>query len=162
MENSKPVRGLYDEPMWKSMESGVLELQRCESCAQFRYPPASHCPNCLSDQTVWERISGGATILSWVVFRRQYFGDHPTPCNSIAVELDEGPILITQLVGTQPESSWIGERVQIEIYTHNGRKQHGARLANRFNPGMAAQSATLRKGSTDEYDGKTPADGRQT
>ncbi len=128
MANSKIVLALEDRPMWASIKRHRLELQKCESCGHVRYPPASVCPECLSDHATWQPVSGEGTIISWVVFHKKYFDDHPPPYNSAAVRLDEGPIVVTQLVGTEPEGSWIGRRVRLDYVEHAGRTQHAARL----------------------------------
>jgi len=128
MPNSKPVLGLYDKVMWEAMNACVLKLQCCDACHQYRYPPASHCPNCLNDGATWKAVSRDGTIMSWVIFRRQYFDDHPAPYNSIAVRLDEGPIIVSQLRGEEPSTNWIGLRVKLEIDYAHGRGQHFARL----------------------------------
>jgi len=38
-------------------------------------------------------------LLSWTVFRRQYFPELPVPYVVAAVRTDEGPILVGNLVG---------------------------------------------------------------
>lgn len=129
MANSKAIMGINDVPMWESMQRERLELQCCDACAAFRYPPASVCPECLSEQATWKAVSGTGTILSWVIFHRKYFDDHPPPYNSVAVRLAEGPIIVSQLEGTEPEGSWIGKSVQLAYGEHAGRIQHHVRLA---------------------------------
>lgn len=113
MANAQAVMSMYDEPMWASIRSHALHLQQCDDCGRFRYPPAPNCPHCLSLSQHWQPVSGQGTILSWVVFHRQYFDDYPPPYNAVAVRLAEGPILISNLVGDEPEGSWIGRPVTL-------------------------------------------------
>jgi uncharacterized protein len=127
MANSKAVLGIDDLPMWASMKARKLQLQRCDPCGHFRYPPAPVCPQCLSARATWTAVSGKGTVLSWVVFHKKYFDDHVPPYNSVAVQLEEGPIIVTQLQGPEPEGSWIGETVELEYAEHIGRIQHFAR-----------------------------------
>jgi uncharacterized protein len=129
MANSKPVLGIDDLPMWASMERGRLELQRCNDCGSFRYPPAPVCPKCLSVAATWTPLSGQGQILSWVVFHKKYFDNHPPPYNSVAVQLQEGPIIVTQLEGPEPAGSWIGQPVVLGYSEHTGRMRHHARIA---------------------------------
>lgn len=128
MDNSQAVMGFYDTPMWQSMQDRKLALQSCDACGHVRYPPAPVCPVCLSEHASWKPVAGTGTIVSWVVFRRQYFSDFPAPYNAIAVRLDEGPIIITRLFGTPPEGSWIGRRIVLDYDEHAGRTQHHALL----------------------------------
>lgn len=125
---STPVIGFYDQPMWAAMAEGRFELQRCSNCATIRYPPGPTCPKCLSVDYRWEPMAGDGRILSWVVFHRTYFDDHPAPYNVVAVQLEEGPIVMTNLVGEEPQGSWIGRRVRLGIAERGGRFQHHATL----------------------------------
>jgi uncharacterized OB-fold protein len=99
--------------MWESIRSRAWALQRCDDCAQFRFPPAPICPNCLCMECTWQPLSGHGTILSWVVFHRQYLAEYPPPYNVVAVQLAEGPIVISNLIGEEPQGSWIGRDVEI-------------------------------------------------
>jgi uncharacterized protein len=127
MATSKAVMGIDDLPMWASMQAGKLQLQRCDSCGHFRYPPAPVCPLCLAAKATWTAVSGRGTVLSWVIFHKKYFDDHVPPYNSVAVQLEEGPIIVTQLQGSEPQGSWIGETIELCYAEHAGRIQHYAR-----------------------------------
>lgn len=113
----QPVMGLYDEPLWKSISERRLQLQCCTDCGHFRYPPGPACPACLSERAEWREVSGYGTILSWVVFHKQYLPFYPPPYNVLAVRLEEGPIMISNLSGVTPTESWIGKRVKIVYET---------------------------------------------
>lgn len=128
MANTTRVMEICDRPMWESIEGRRLKLQTCLKCGHVRYPPAPSCPECLSFEYEWRPVSGRGKVLSWVVFRRKYFDDFPPPYNAIAVRLDEGPILVTNLVGPEPDGSWIGAKVELEYVEHGDRVQHAAHL----------------------------------
>ncbi len=113
MANSQPIISLYDEPMWESIRARAWKLQQCDDCGKFRYPPAPNCPHCLSLAATWKPLSCHGKIVSWVVFHRQYFDNFPTPYNSVAVQLAEGPLVISNLVGPEPEGSWVGKDVEV-------------------------------------------------
>jgi uncharacterized OB-fold protein len=129
MADSTRVMTLYDRPLWDSLERRHMELQKCSDCGAFRYPPGPVCAACHSLDHEWTAVSGGGEILSWVRFHRQYFDDHPVPYNAVAVRLDEGPILVSTLIGPEPEGEWIGRRVAIAYRQHLDRKQHVFMLA---------------------------------
>lgn len=120
MGKSNRVLGHYDKPMWESIARKEWALQFCPDSGKFRYPPAPVDPDTVSDVYEWRPIKGTGEILSWVIFHRKYFDDHPPPYNSIAVRLDEGPIVVSQLVGLEPEGSWIGHRVEVVYGEHEG------------------------------------------
>lgn len=130
MANTQQVMTLYEEPMWESIERQRLALPKCAHCGTFRYPPGPICADCNALEYDWTEISGGGKILSWVIFHRQYFDDYPPPYNVIAVRLDEGPILISNLIGREPEGSWIDQRVSLTYRRHLNRTQHAFTLKN--------------------------------
>ena len=107
------VLGLYDRPMWDSIRAGAMRLQQCNQCCTFRYPPGPTCGSCLSIDFEWQAISGKASIWSWVVFHRQYLKAYPTPYNVISIQLEEGPLMVSNLEGPEPIGSWIGQDVEI-------------------------------------------------
>jgi uncharacterized OB-fold protein len=119
MGKSRPVLGTDDLVMWESIARRSWSLQKCGN-GHWRYPPAPICPECLSLQHEWQPIGGLGTILSWVVFHRRYFDDYHPPYNVIAVRLDEGPIVMSNLVGPEPEGNWIGRRVELVYEDHEG------------------------------------------
>lgn len=127
---TKPVMALTDRPMWDSIEAGRMALQCCAGCGAFRYPPAPICAACLSLEAAWTPVSGKGEVVSWVVFHRKYFDDFPPPFNATAIRLDEGPIVVTNMVGPEPDGSWIGRRVELTYVDHAGRRQHAARFAD--------------------------------
>ncbi len=99
-----PVRGLYDAPLWEYAKQKELRLQRCSDCGEFRYPPGSHCPGCLSENFQWTRLSGRGRVYAWCVFHRQYFPEIPVPNPIVVVHTEEGPIIAANLVGSDPSA----------------------------------------------------------
>jgi len=108
-----PVMGMYDEVMWQSIRDGALQLQHCTSCGTVLYPPAPVCPHCLSTKLEWRAVSGRGTVLSWVVFHKTYLEAYPAPYNVIAVRLDEGAVMVSNLEPPLPKGNWIGKKVKM-------------------------------------------------
>ncbi|WP_214404012.1 Zn-ribbon domain-containing OB-fold protein [Pseudonocardia lacus] len=108
-----PRRGLYDDPFWDHVDRRDLRLQKCTDDGTFRYPPGPACPTCLSLDWSWEPVSGHGSVLSWVVFHRQYFPEFPPPHVVVAGELAEGPILIADLAGELPPEMSAGTPLRI-------------------------------------------------
>jgi uncharacterized OB-fold protein len=95
-----PIIKLFDGPMWDFINKGELRLQRCTGCGTLRYPPAGCCYKCLSDQYEWSPVSGRGKVKSWTVFYRQYYPELPPPVPVVLVEIEEGPIVVANLVDT--------------------------------------------------------------
>jgi uncharacterized protein len=105
-----------NEPFFEGARRGELTLQRCDSCLQFRYPPSSRCPSCLSAASSWARMSGTGTLFSWIVMHRRYLAgfDDVLPYPVGLVALDEGPLVLTRLLG-DPASIRCDQRVEVEF-----------------------------------------------
>ena len=108
-----PVIGLYDGPLWEYAKRQELRLQRCSDCGEFRYPPGSHCPQCLSENFEWTRLSGRGRVCAWCVFHRQYFPEIPVPNTVVLAQTEEGPIIVANLVGSGPDVLRLDLRVEI-------------------------------------------------
>lgn len=89
---------------WAFTQARELRLQRCDACARVRWPPAPVCDACLAEAFTWAPVSGRGTVLSWVVFHRQYFSEYPAGHVVVSVELEEGPLFLTvpRELGDQP------------------------------------------------------------
>ncbi|MGG5888131.1 Zn-ribbon domain-containing OB-fold protein [Falsiroseomonas sp. HC035] len=110
-QTPRPVMGLYDQPMWESIKTRGMKLQRCANCGTWLYPPGPSCPSCLSCKLVWTPLSGRGRIVSWVVFHRHYLPAYPPPYNAIAVRLEEGPTMISNLEGAMLGEDSMGREV---------------------------------------------------
>lgn len=100
---------------WEAARQHELMLQRCQECGQYRYPPGDSCPRCLSDSMVWVKASGQGTVYTWTVFHQVY---HPAfakdvPYAVVAVALEEGPRLVTNLVDCKLEEIKVGMPVEV-------------------------------------------------
>lgn len=102
-EYKKPLPAVssLSEPYWHGLRQHELTLQRCHDCNKLWYPPTAFCPHCWSHNFVWQKLSGRGKVNSWVVFHQAYFSSfrEDIPYNVAEVELDEGPRLLTNLVG---------------------------------------------------------------
>ena len=118
-----PERDALNAPYWDGLGRGALTFQRCRSCGHAWLPPRSDCPGCLSADLAWQTAAGGARLISWVVYHVAF---HPAfanrlPYNVAVVELDEGPRLISNVVGVEDaETLKIDQRLQLVIEDEGG------------------------------------------
>jgi uncharacterized protein len=61
-----PVVGLINEGMWRAAAEGRLAVQRCQSCAAHRYPPADGCYRCGSLDWDWADLPGTGVIYTYI------------------------------------------------------------------------------------------------
>ncbi len=134
MATQRPPRVIdpYAERFWAFTEQQELRLQRCGECGRFRWPPGPVCDQCLSEDYAWEEVSGRATLLSWVIYRRQYFPEYPDPHTVLMVELDEGPLLVTQPLEIQTHE--LRDGLALELSWLDGEDRHGAYQLPVFRP----------------------------
>jgi uncharacterized OB-fold protein len=107
----------YDMPMWESISARQMRLQRSPA-GVFRYPPGPVCPESLSTEYEWVPISGRGTLLSWTVFHRKYLQAYPPPSLVIAVRLDEGPIMVSNMEVAEIPHLRIGAPVRMVYGEH--------------------------------------------
>ncbi len=93
-------------PYWEAARQHRLELPRCNACRKFWFPPSQSCPHCLAAEFTFKPVSGRGKVYSFVTFHRVY---HPAFANEVPyvvalVELEEGPRLLTNIVGVKPEA----------------------------------------------------------
>lgn len=114
---AKPLPKLSDanRPFWDGCRNGKLVMQRCRECGHIRYPIQATCPRCLADATDWTELSGRGVVFSKVVFHQLYdkafSGD--IPYNVVLVQLDEGPRMFSNVIGTPNDAIAIGMRVEL-------------------------------------------------
>lgn len=108
----------YDAPMWESIAQDQMKLQRCRKTGAFYYPPGPVCPESLEFDVEWAAISGRGKILSWTVFHRKYLAAYPAPHLVVAVQLDEGPIMIGHMDHANLDELALDRPVAMEYIDH--------------------------------------------
>jgi uncharacterized OB-fold protein len=107
-----PNPGPDDALFWEAAARDRLVLPHCPACGTFIWYPRSFCPDCHAPEIEWTDVSGHGTVYSFTVCQR---GPGPwaerVPYVIAYVELDEGPRVLTNIVGASPERVRIGDRV---------------------------------------------------
>ncbi|MET0238755.1 MAG: zinc ribbon domain-containing protein [Sphingobium sp.] len=102
MADKRPDRkfGPGHDDFWQYCEKGELRIQRCATCAELSWPVVKACENCGSEDLAFERMSGRGKVISWATFERDYYkGAFPIPWDTILVELEEGPLFVSNPQG---------------------------------------------------------------
>jgi uncharacterized OB-fold protein len=114
----KPLPRIDEESRgyWEALARHELYFQRCRGCGTKRFPPRAVCPVCLSSDTEWVRASGRGTVYSFTVTNQNQAPGfrESLPYVLAVVELEEGPRLMTNIVGCAPDDVRIGMPVEIE------------------------------------------------
>jgi uncharacterized protein len=95
--------------------AGQFLLRRCPA-GHFSEPSAAACTTCGSTELGWAPAAGEATLVSWTVVWGRPSGDtEPERTVLVIGELEEGPWWWSQLVGADPASLAVGQRLRIEF-----------------------------------------------
>ncbi len=134
MATQRPPRVMdpHAERFWEFTRQQELRLQRCGACGRFRWPPGPICDGCLSEDHAWEEVSGRGALLTWVTYRRPYFPEYPAPHTVIMVELDEGPLFVTQ--PHELETDGLRDGLAMEVDWLDGEDRHGEYRLPVFRP----------------------------
>ena len=102
-------------PFWEGTREHELRLQKCSHCGSFRFPPVVLCRECLAEEHEWTATSGRATVWSYVVQHRPAtpaFAPE-VPYVVAIVELSEGPLMLTNIIGCAPADVYVGMPVEV-------------------------------------------------
>ncbi len=106
---------------WAATKNEELTYQQCDDCETVIFYPRRHCTKCLGNSLTWHTASGRGTIYTYSVVRQSY---HPffrgrVPYAVAWIDLDEGPRLLSEVVGMEePGSLEIGQRVKVIWESH--------------------------------------------
>ncbi|MGB9628742.1 MAG: Zn-ribbon domain-containing OB-fold protein [Thermodesulfobacteriota bacterium] len=103
----KPLPNMNDDnkEFWAGCKVHQLRFQRCQSCGHVRWPPSLFCPLCFSKETEWIVSEGKGRVYTYAVYHVAYHSgfENELPYVVAIVELEEGPRLLTNIVGCQPD-----------------------------------------------------------
>jgi uncharacterized OB-fold protein len=112
----------YDKPLpeiteltqgfWDHTRAGRLAVQACTHCGDVHFPASPVCPKCLSEAQEWRPVCGRGRLESWVEYHRAYWPGFAgeLPYRVCLVRLEEGPLMVSNLVG---EAAEIGDEVRV-------------------------------------------------
>lgn len=105
------------EAFWRASAEGRLLLPRCQACGRMHWHPRAFCPFCQAGDIEWIEASGAGEVYTFSIVRRPGM-----PYVLAYVRLDEGPVLMTNIVDADPSTVRIGMRVQVSFrVTEQGR-----------------------------------------
>jgi uncharacterized OB-fold protein len=110
IEHPKPFADWETRAYWEGCGRGEIVLQRCGACAKVQHRPRAICASCLSGDIEHFVASGRGQVYTFTVTHQNNARGFRQACPYVLayVELDEGPRLLTNVVGCDPESVRIG------------------------------------------------------
>ncbi len=115
--SAKPIPQPSDltAPYWAGAAAGELRTQYCPRCGHHFLYPRRWCPSCWHDQPRWEPVSGRGTVTAFSVIHQAPFDSYAAdvPYAIAVVKLEEGPQLMTNIVGCEPDEVAVGMAVEV-------------------------------------------------
>jgi uncharacterized OB-fold protein len=110
-----PVPNADNQGFWDACHRHELRLQRCQSCGAFRHQPRPMCSQCHCLEYEWARASGRGTVYSFTIVHRPTLPafQRDVPYNVVVVQLEEGPFMVSNVVGCIPDRLHIGLAVEV-------------------------------------------------
>ena len=102
-------------PYWNGAREGRLLIQQCDDCRATHFMARLLCPACWSNKLAWVPCRGYGTVHSYTVIRRASMATFATmvPYVVALIELDEGPRMVSNILGDDALDVRIGDRVQV-------------------------------------------------
>ncbi|QBY55401.1 Zn-ribbon domain-containing OB-fold protein [Cupriavidus oxalaticus] len=103
-------------PFWEGAQAGELRVQLCDCCGKHVLYPRLRCPSCGADALSWVRASGRARLYSYVISHLAMPGwAGETPYVIAVVELEEGPRMMSSLVGVPADPAHLALDMPLEV-----------------------------------------------
>ena len=99
---------------WDGTRNGELRLQTCRACGKTYFPARPFCPGCASRDVAVTRASGRGSLHSYVISHLPAPGFEP-PYVIAVVKLDEGPKMLTNIVGTPCDPALLALDHPVEV-----------------------------------------------
>ncbi len=112
-----PERSELAGPYWAAARERRLAIQRCLRCDTYRFPPEIACSHCGSGDYEWATVSGRATLYTWTVAHPPLlpFFRERAPWPIAVVQLEEGPRMVTNIVGVPLDGYAIGIPLAVDF-----------------------------------------------
>ncbi len=122
IEYGSPVVNWEARGYWEGAGRGELVLQRCRKCGVVQHRPRGICATCLSDAIEHFVASGLGRVYTFSIVRQNQGAAfrEALPYVVAYVELDEGPRILSNVVGCEPEAVSIGMRVKADFVRTGG------------------------------------------
>ena len=104
------------EEFWAGARRGELRIQRCNACGKAYFFPRPFCPFCSSKDIAWFTASGRGKLYSYVITHRPAYGFQDyTPYVIAVVQLEEGPRMMTNIIGVEPTPENLPIDLPVEV-----------------------------------------------
>ena len=97
-----PVATPESDFFWDKTRKHELWIQKCVDCDTAFFYPRMICPDCLEDKIEWFKTSGKGFLYTYMINHSPPPGfEDEAPYAIAIVQLDEGPRMMTNIVGIE-------------------------------------------------------------
>jgi len=118
MKYEKPLPKINADTkaFWEGCREHRLRFQACDRCGHLRWPPSILCPRCLSQDAQLKAVSSRGTVYSYAVYHVAYDPAFQAdlPYVVAIVALEEGPHILTNIVGCDPGAVTCDMAVEVD------------------------------------------------
>jgi uncharacterized OB-fold protein len=109
-----PIITETEKGFWEGARRHQLMVYRCSHCGAY-YNPPTDCPACDNPHMGWVKASGRGKVYTYIIYHVAY---HPSwekylPYNVAWVELEEGPLMMTNIIGCKLEDIYVDMPVEV-------------------------------------------------
>jgi uncharacterized OB-fold protein len=114
---TSPYADWETRAFWEGCGRHELVLQRCRACDTVQHRPRALCVSCLSDEIEHFVASGRGSIYTFTVIEQNQMPGYRDACPYVLayVALEEGPQLMTHIVGCEPSVVSVGMSVAVDF-----------------------------------------------
>lgn len=126
MTTNKPLPSVVEEmvPFWQAMKRHEFVLFHCKKCGAW-YFPVSYCRNHENEPLLgnmqWAQAKGRGKVFAFNIHYRAFYPSFKDdiPYVYALIELDEGPLMPSNVIGCDPAEVKIGMPVEVTFVNLN-------------------------------------------
>ncbi len=136
IQYSAPAFDWETRAYWEGCGRHELVLQRCRDCKTVQHRPRALCVSCFSDEIEHFRASGRGVVHTFTIIQQNGLPAFRDACPYVLayVALEEGPQLMTDVVGCDVEAVEIGMPVVVDFVDVESDAAEGSLAVPRFRP----------------------------
>lgn len=115
LSKNVPVSTAETAAYWDGCARHELLIQQCKECSTHQFYPRVMCTKCSGRSLEWMRASGRGRVKSFTIVRRAVSEAYAAevPYVVALVELDEGPTMMSNIIGCNVDDVLIGAQVEV-------------------------------------------------
>ena len=119
MSRTLPQPTPTSEPYWQGCLENELRLQRCDNCSHVQFYARIFCTSCQSKDLSWIVATGRGCVASYTVMHVSVSDAYQTPLVVALIDLEEGPRMMSHIVGQDVDSVAVGDLVSVQFEAWN-------------------------------------------